>query len=595
MYPADLRSLTGLRIVAAAWVLVYHFRNRLGLDLERFGLIAKGYLGIDLFFILSGFILSHVYLKAWSEGRFRYGSFLWARLARLYPVHLLTLDATIVLWAMGRWTGASFETQAFDPAAIPQHLMLIHAWWSTPTVQWNFPSWSISAEWFAYLLFPAAAVTSIALRARPVLAVALAIVLLFALDGIVQTFGGSLTRLTAQGGALRIVPSFAMGVALHRLGATRSMSPGLALLGTGLAVGWIVLSTSVGLADRWIWPGLAALIFCLAETDKAGRASVLAAPLAVYLGEVSYAVYMTHLPVDIAYFEALDRLPAPPAGVWAWAAWLGVLAVCLFVSVAVYHAVERPAGAGCGRTIRSADPQSRTNRVPGPAGQTRRARQDGALAFVGGSLRAPEHFAVRADRFYRTTKADDEGGVRAAPADRHVGHEDQRFAHLDDRLQAPTTASEVEPLAQAIRTDRGHNHVAGFEVVVTAGHDEPPAGVAAHDVEPKASVLKIDPVGVVVGLFIEAEDFLGLPLPEPDQAGDQDDQDQQHGGRHGPGMGGGIEGQVMDRAHGATLRLSIDDSRVEARAGAWSRDVRPEDFRNMGILEHEGRGQGRAV
>ncbi|MGH1557375.1 acyltransferase family protein [Caulobacter segnis] len=139
MYPADLKSLTGLRIVAAGWVLVYHFRNRLGLDLEHVGLIDKGYLGVDLFFILSGFILSHVYMTAWAEGRFRYGSFLWARLARLYPVHLLTLAATIGLWALGRWAGARFEAAAFDPAAIPQHLLLIHAWWATPTVQWNFP------------------------------------------------------------------------------------------------------------------------------------------------------------------------------------------------------------------------------------------------------------------------------------------------------------------------------------------------------------------------------------------------------------------------------------------------------------------------
>jgi hypothetical protein len=83
MYPSDIRPLTSLRICAALWVLVYHFRNHLDLGLERFGLAAKGYLGVDLFFILSGFILSHVYTRAWAERRFNYGSFLWARLARL--------------------------------------------------------------------------------------------------------------------------------------------------------------------------------------------------------------------------------------------------------------------------------------------------------------------------------------------------------------------------------------------------------------------------------------------------------------------------------------------------------------------------------
>ena len=167
MYPSDIRPLTSLRICAALWVLVYHFRNHLDLGLDRFGLAFKGYLGVDLFFILSGFILSHVYTRAWAERRFHYGSFLWARLARVYPVHLVTLGATIAIWLVALRLGVGFEPQAFDPRMLPQHLLLVHAWGTTPTVQWNFPSWSISAEWFAYLCFPVAAMLSMAsMRAR---------------------------------------------------------------------------------------------------------------------------------------------------------------------------------------------------------------------------------------------------------------------------------------------------------------------------------------------------------------------------------------------------------------------------------------------
>ena len=61
-YPQELKPLTSLRFIAAFWVLLYHFKDHLGLDLGRFGLVAHGYLGVDLFFILSGFILAHVYL-----------------------------------------------------------------------------------------------------------------------------------------------------------------------------------------------------------------------------------------------------------------------------------------------------------------------------------------------------------------------------------------------------------------------------------------------------------------------------------------------------------------------------------------------------
>ena len=61
--------------------------------------VTKGYLGVETFFVLSGFILSHVYLQAAGDKRFRYGDFLWARMARVYPLHLATLVGMIALGA----------------------------------------------------------------------------------------------------------------------------------------------------------------------------------------------------------------------------------------------------------------------------------------------------------------------------------------------------------------------------------------------------------------------------------------------------------------------------------------------------------------
>ena len=65
-------------------------------------LIGKGYLGVELFFTLSGFILCHVYLQGFGEGGFKYADFLWARLARIYPVHVATLRAWASLRASPR-------------------------------------------------------------------------------------------------------------------------------------------------------------------------------------------------------------------------------------------------------------------------------------------------------------------------------------------------------------------------------------------------------------------------------------------------------------------------------------------------------------
>jgi len=342
MYPNDIRPLTSLRIVAAIWVLAYHFRDHLGRDIDRLGVVAKGYLGVDLFFILSGFILSHVYLSRWETRTFNYGSFLWARLSRIYPVHLVTLAATIGIWLVGKTMGASFDPVAFDPAVLPQHLLLIHAWGTTPSVQWNFPSWSISAEWFAYLGFPVAAVFVLAFRRMAWAAVLGALAVFALMFWAVESHGLPLSEVTRLG-FIRIIPAFLLGASLHLLGRTVSLPRSFALGGAAAAVGWIVVAATLGSSDALIWPAFGLLIFSLAEASKTNAHGIMGAAWLVYLGEVSYSVYMTHLPVDIAYFHALDRIAPGIGGAAAWFAWIGVFAATLIVSMATYHLVERPA------------------------------------------------------------------------------------------------------------------------------------------------------------------------------------------------------------------------------------------------------------
>jgi len=341
MFPNDIRPLTSLRIAAALWVLAYHFRDHLGLDVDRLGFIAKGYLGVDLFFILSGFILSHVYLSRVEEKRFNYGSFLWARLSRIYPVHLVTLAATLAIWLVAMKMGAKFDPVAFDPAVLPQHLLLIHAWGTTPSVQWNFPSWSISAEWFAYLTFPVAALLVLALRRLAWLAVVLALVLFGVMFWGVESNGLPLSEVTRLG-FIRIIPAFLFGASLYQLGRVITLPRMAALAGAAVAVIWIGVTSTLRLSDALIWPAFGLLIFSLAEASKTNPRGLLGAAALVYLGEVSYSVYMTHLPVDIAYFHALDRLAPGITGPAAWIAWTGVFVVTLVVSMATYHLVERP-------------------------------------------------------------------------------------------------------------------------------------------------------------------------------------------------------------------------------------------------------------
>lgn len=354
-YPAEIRPLTSLRIAAAVWVLIYHFRFHLNLGIDKLGLFEKGYLGVDLFFILSGFILSHVYMRGVEEKRFNYGSFLWARISRIYPVHLATLAFMLLLWQGALRMGVEFDPVAFDPRVLPQHLLLIHAWGTTPTVQWNFPSWSISAEWFAYLLFPAAAFASLAFRRWAWALVAAAAVLFGAMYAVTAARGAPLTEMTAQIGALRIIPAFLMGAALNRLGRSVSLPRDAAYGLAAFASAWLVVTATVHAPDYVIWIGLPALIFALAELSKTAPKTILAAAPLVYLGEVSYSVYMLHLPVDIAWFKVMERLLPNPAGPLAWAVWLGVFAAILVGSIAAYHLIERP----CRNWLRARDPFAR--------------------------------------------------------------------------------------------------------------------------------------------------------------------------------------------------------------------------------------------
>ncbi|ODN69655.1 acyltransferase family protein [Methylobrevis pamukkalensis] len=112
---------------------------------------------IDLFFILSGFVIMSSYgTSVRSLATFR--SFIVRRLSRIYPLHLLTLGFFVAIGVAGALGIVHLENPArFDLATVPLHLLMIHAWGLMPDLTFNYVSWSLSAEWMAYLAFPAIA------------------------------------------------------------------------------------------------------------------------------------------------------------------------------------------------------------------------------------------------------------------------------------------------------------------------------------------------------------------------------------------------------------------------------------------------------
>jgi peptidoglycan/LPS O-acetylase OafA/YrhL len=275
-----LQSLTPLRGLAAMTVLLYHLITGPA-DTSLPAFIGRGYLGVDLFFVLSGFVLAHVYLRDFlSEvSPHSVAGFLWVRFARTYPVHFFILLILVPL------SGA-----VHMPAiTVIGNFLLMQVPWPIETI--NTPSWSLSAEWWAYLMFPFA--IGWLWRCKPSWAAALAFALLVALDLLIVGVFGELRGIGFGWGALaRALPEFTVGVIAYR-----------ALSDEGLARFWrsdaaflAVAGALVGTLEFVPSDGIAVALFpllLLAAVSNQGVAARLlnAAPLR-WLGDISYSLYL---------------------------------------------------------------------------------------------------------------------------------------------------------------------------------------------------------------------------------------------------------------------------------------------------------------
>lgn len=347
-YPVLLHTLTSLRYLAAVWVVFFHFKEffpQSGLD----GLapLRLGYLGVDFFFVLSGFVLAHVYLEKVATRRFDFWSFAVRRLARIYPMHVLSLLLTIVLGVVAARAGWQFTI--WDPTrfldisrgealrALFANLTLIHAWGATKGLLFNLPSWSISAEWFAYLLFPAVVLVVGHRRVSPGLAVVASVLFLIVLATAYHLLiGRSLFLSSWNLGVLRILPEFTLGVALRRWGGVFSLGPRLALPAFLAACALLVVLLLVRASPLAITLTLAALVLLAADAERHGGLRALGRPFPVLLGEVSYSLYLLHLPVGIYLFDVLLR-NTHGAGLLLATAWISAAIAGITVASWLSH------------------------------------------------------------------------------------------------------------------------------------------------------------------------------------------------------------------------------------------------------------------
>jgi peptidoglycan/LPS O-acetylase OafA/YrhL len=292
--PPAIRALTGVRWFAALWVVIFHFGPSIATVIPVWVALkpiwSTGLIGVDLFFFLSGFIISYNYLHQFKRFEFsRYLHFLALRLARIYPVYLFTLLVIAVgLGASHLAHRAIFTSPIFHLKGFVENLVMVNAWHlHQPVLGWNFPAWSVSAEWFAYLFFPfaALALNRISSHIASLLGAAISIAAYIILTD----------HYAYHGPLIRITTEFLCGMFLFRLYAAGSsvrlwqwVTPlGLCALPV---IWWLASGNSLGYL---LVVDCAVLVFGLAVSN--GRvAKVLGTPQLVFLGEVSYALYMVH-------------------------------------------------------------------------------------------------------------------------------------------------------------------------------------------------------------------------------------------------------------------------------------------------------------
>ena len=337
----QLDALTGARGLAAWFVVLYHIRLAASAALPApfMSVLAKGYLAVDLFFVLSGFVMWLTYAATFREkGLAAAPDFLWRRLARIYPLHIAVLGATLA-YALALTLAGKANAAQYPFAELPLHVILIQNWGFTPRLSWNDPSWSISTEMAAYLLLPLAAVTLFRRDWPPLLCAGGALGLAAILDAWLTARGAPTLGVDiVTNGLPRCLAGFFSGVLMAMAWQqlrTRAQATMIAAV--------ILLAAATGYASGLLREGLAfpigftALVYLLAETS-ARPGNPLTSRLAVHLGDISYSTYLAHFLLWIVFKHLFVSDPANVA-----LPLLGAFLLLVYIASRLLHAlIEAP-------------------------------------------------------------------------------------------------------------------------------------------------------------------------------------------------------------------------------------------------------------
>lgn len=343
--------LESLRGLAAIMVVLFHSPFRF--DTTSMSFVANSDLFVDLFFVLSGFVMAYAYADK-IRGGMGFGEYLALRLGRLYPLHVFTLALWVPYILIKQYLyesgfGGTDQLDENNLWTFSTNVLLVHGMGVNDSLSWNHPSWSISTEFFTYIVFFLFAVTLDRMRSLwfPLMVSLLA----YAMLTVMFAPGGS--DLTFDYGFIRCLGAFYVGVFLFRLRDVINLDRLSARALSGLemlAVAGVI--TAVSLADlgygmTLLSIGLFGLTVTVFAAQNGGIVSrFLDLGLIRKIGVWSFSIYMMHRLMQFAVSNVFEFIlhidPKAPMG-WGSVMLNAVMLIAIIaVSRQTYEWVEKP-------------------------------------------------------------------------------------------------------------------------------------------------------------------------------------------------------------------------------------------------------------
>ena len=350
----EIKSLTGLRGIAALYVALYHFKagKFFGESLAPF--FERGYIAVDLFFVLSGFVIALTYTSLFENG-FNFSAFknfMGRRIARIYPLYLIMTLIFVSFYLL--FPDRVPSDVELSSTSIISSLFMIQAWGIALSIL--TPGWSISTEFAAYIVFPI--FTLLMFKCKNYLGHYLFFISIFIIFIMSQFSLGSfyeidnINNLNIWKGdtfypLIRCLCEFAIGIWAYRLYAEDRKFKTILQGKWASTILGILLTCLLFITHTDALIVLLIPFFIISLTNEASTVSKFMSWRPIYLlGVISYSLYLCHLMTfwikpELIEILTKNEIPSP-----YFLTFIFQMVISVILATAFYICIEKP-----GRTL----------------------------------------------------------------------------------------------------------------------------------------------------------------------------------------------------------------------------------------------------